>query len=1323
MLTCLIALVISFTAMPEEYESLASLAREDAQRTIKMGYMKKEYSMQAGFYSFPGLEFKLPTALTGSEAAEISGYAIKKNKLAFVSKRHMNTEKLINRPRTIFVDHKTQKLYNMKSKIVDDGEVSIFDCEVVNPYTVFTRLKFYSDPQPYIERQITDEISAGVSCSRAGGFSNYSQCTANLNLNWEKPEEDQDPFDLRPVGKSIPNVPGFKSYLGAYINASAGFKVETTGLFKMRTELDFSFSAMGGIGLGLPKKVVDVSTPEMELEVPIRAIKFHFLGFKLSCGVYAFLDASIDDITATLPEELEYLYKVHFYAKKHLVVTSNGLDDVPWVYKFEPREEKSTPKGTLKDFILGIKLNFTPKVKIGLRMKIELGDIADAAVQAGFQYTVPMEFGFDQNKCVFPYLYGSAESVLDIFIEIPGINVLGFEILPNIFIPYNIFKKDLPIPYCLFDSNRAMEGVENLVFDQMIPSVFIHPKKFEITDQYEHNRKRISNQMILNNKGKTETFNLRDTAYNPTTTFKSGRAFVFTNISSDASIWYRVIWQDPWIFPEIKKDYDDDIKLYQDFHGTVKHYRGIWEDMLSFKGTVGVVITTDIYRSFNVEIQKEFDAPSDKQYVSFHTRVPNNTIYGLITHGDDFPYTSGLTGFKTYDDTIKTVDEIQRGEYKGKDPIKFIIRNLILKENNVDLSNNLAKIYVDLIHDGDTNNIVIFSDDYWKFKNVNNDDFNYIFPSLLQSPDDQIRISIETNVRSGSYDASYSRSIQFSLSVLQEHKTRVFKFSQDNSPDWDLTVKVEEYIPTVIMQIDSQARTGVKGIVCKIYRTRTNTIEFNLDENEQYGIIQFGVKIGSQGIIGKLGCTIQLPEDLQPLSSHFMQLSDGTYVFDLKTGQTWYKDEDGYNYVSIPIRSSNFSDVSYTATLIDIFLSPKDGNGMCGNNPTMVLEAGTNMKSGCIDLPPFNREFSILSSLNGIQQEDVDHGAWMFHRFSLENHSYSRAYFSMITNKFEFSDTVSSIFLSEKDIERYLSYSKRDAFEFKCSRCGSIEVEHKDKSRENLTLKAKNAWAFTPKAAEDLFFYAICSDDSKAYCRISIDLDEDEVTHIKLPSSNGIIDLAKNISSGEIVSGITDFLIANRSKLEIVKLFNGVIQKLSTIANEGVLKVIYTKLEGTDFTEISLSLDDVLIPMSGSKLYDDIAGVLDILGVDYKGMNSSTLELGNEGLIKVATNLITSLFGKNTMKGKSRLLDDEESIAQIGYVVDLPLSYIKSIEVVQTSRSSLDNNDRGKSRIIIIAASAVASIVFVAIVVVIAIVIFVKKVRKLTESENEIMTA
>lgn len=185
MLSCLLALGVSLSPIPNKYKDIANKARENSRQTDKLKHNKQEYSYQPGFYSYPGVEFKLTSTLTGSDAAEISGYAIKRNKLAFISKRDLNTEKLINRPKTIFVDSKTQKLYIMKSKLADDGEVSIYDCEVVNPYTVFTRLKFYSDPQPYTDYRITNDISTGVSCSRAGGFSNYSQCSASLNINWE----------------------------------------------------------------------------------------------------------------------------------------------------------------------------------------------------------------------------------------------------------------------------------------------------------------------------------------------------------------------------------------------------------------------------------------------------------------------------------------------------------------------------------------------------------------------------------------------------------------------------------------------------------------------------------------------------------------------------------------------------------------------------------------------------------------------------------------------------------------------------------------------------------------------------------------------------------------------------------------------------------------------------------------------------------------------------------------------------------------------------------------------------------------------------------
>lgn len=1137
-----------------------------------------------------------------------------------------------------------------------------------------------------------------------------------------KPKDNEDPFDLKPIAKEIPGVDRFKAYVGAYINATAGFKVETTGLFKMRADLDFSFSAMGGLGLSLPKVLLNVSSPSYEYEVPIKALSFGFLGFNLSCGAYAFLDASIDDVSVTLPDELDYMYKVHFYAKKHVVVSSDGVDDVPWEYKFEPREESSVPRHALKDYFLGIKLDFTPRVKIGIRLKVQLGEVADGAIQAGFQYFQPMQFGFNQYKCLFPYLYGKAFSMLDVFLEIPGINVLGYSVLDSLYLPFPIIRKDIPIPYCLFDSLRALEGVENLVFNQTIPSVFIHPKKFQVANQYEYSTKRISNQMILRDKGIEQKFDLIDTAFNPTSYYESGRAFVFTNITSDAVVWYRLIWQDPWLFPEIRKYDYESIKLYEDYHGTVKHFRSVWEDILTFKGTVGVDITTDIFRSFNVEIQKEFDAPGDKEYVSFHAKVPNYTTYGLITHGDNIPYTSGKSSFNTYDDTIKDVSEIQQGEYKGQDPIKFIIKNLVMKQNNVDLTDNLARISVELTRDGVTKNIVTFSDEFSNFVNSDDESHNYIFSSLLSNEDDKINIRVETNEKDGNFEAHYKRNVTFPLALLKEHKTHNFILKEKDQPDWEVTIKVEEYIPTVIMQIDSKGKSGVKGIVCQIYRSEKDTIEFTLDENEQYGILQFVYKTGGQRINDKMSCIIKLHEDLQPLCSNFLQLNDGVYIINLEEGQTLYETHDGY-YISIPIRSSNFTNARYKASLKNVFVRPIDGGAMCGSNPTIPMYAGTNIISGCIELPPFNKNFILISDIDGITEEDRDHGSWIIHKYSLPNISRQRFTFSLMTNKFEFSEKLSSIYLAKSNLKKYLSYSNREALEFKCNRCGSIEVEHEDKSIENLTLKANNVWTFDPKVAEDLFFYAICSDESKAYCRVSIDLNKDQVTHIKLPSTNGIIDLVRDIAQGEIVSGLTNFLLTNRTKLEIVKLFNGTIQKLPESVREGILSLIYTKLEGTDFTEISLILGGNPIPMSGSKLYDNIAGVLNILGIDSKSMNSNTLNLSKEGVIKVSNKLISSIFGKKSRKGRSRLLDYDESIEEISQIVDLPKSYIRGIEVIETTRKdeSIKSSAARNSKVLVTASVSIAVIAAVAIVIVVGIVIFVKKLRHQADSTGEEM--
>lgn len=1309
MFLALLSLSVSFSQIPSAYKEIAQLAKQNAQASKLKGHKYREASKTAGFYSFPGLEFKLPATLTGSDAAEIAGFAIKKNKLAFVSRRNYINEKLINQPRTVFVDSKTQTLYNLKKKLADDGEVSVFECEIMNPYAVFTRLKFYTSPQLQETRQIYENVTADVGCSRAGGFSNYSQCTANINMFWQEPKEDQDPFDLEPIAQDIPYVDNFKARIGAYINAKAGFKVETTGLFKLRADLDFELSAIAGIGMSLPRVLLNTSTPKYDWEVPIKGVKANFLGYNLSCGAFAFVKTSIDDVVATLPDELDYLYKVHFYAKKHVVVATSGIEDVPWEYKFEPRQESSRPQSTLQDYILdGIQLKFLPKFDIGVRLKIQMG-VVDAALSAGLNYEQPMQFGFNQYRCLFPYLYGKAFAKLDAYLEIPGISVLSYPVLGYQYLPYPILRRDIPIPYCLFDSLWSLEGVQNLVFNESVPSVFIHPKKFEVYGQYEKATKRISNQMVLKDKGEERVFDLIDTAFNPTPIRESGRAFVLNNISGTAEIWFNLIWHDPWLFPEIKKYDYQSIKLYEDFHGIVRHYRSVWEDVLTFKGSVGVEISVDVYRSFNVAIQKEFKAEGDKEYLSFHSYVPNTTTLGLITHGYNIPYTCGLSSFNAYDNTLRDISEIQNGQYQGKNPVKITIKKLMILYGVPD---NMVKISVEMVRNNVTDNIITFFETYSSFHS--GVEHSHVFSAFLVNDDDMINIIVESNAKTESTSSSYTRRTTLPLAAFQVPRTLEFKLGlPGKQPDCELEIGVDHYVPTVVMQIDSKGKSGVKGIVSKIYRSVTDTIESTLEDGEQYGILQFAFKTFKINVDNEqFSCIITMDEDLQPLCSNFHLLSKGLYVINLEHDETMYKVDGGY-YISIPIRSSYSGKKTYHSTLKTVFLRPDGNSAMCGKFPTIPGYSGTSIPSGCIEMAPFRENLITLSNEDGIVREDKMHDGWVLHKFSLPGVYTKRFTFSLISNKLVFSNTVSSLFMDIQDMKKYFSYKKRPSFDLECSRCSSIEVEHENKTVENLTIKAFNVWTYTPTEVEDLFFYAICSDESKAYCRTTIPLDKDVVTHIKLPSAIGIIDLAKNLtSSGDVVSGLTDFLLSNRSQLDVVKMFEGVIEKYSDNITAGVLKLVYTKLKGTDFSELSLKLGDKQIPFSGSKLFDDINDVLEVLGIDPTKMNSNTLNIDKEGLIKVATALIKKKFGQ---EAKSRLLDDEESIDKIGRVVDLPRSYILRVEVVEDVR---DENSLSAHRVGVIAGATVGVIAVIAIAIIVVVVFVLKKSKESSLNEE-----
>lgn len=88
--------------------------------------------------------------------------------------------------------------------------------------------------------------------------------------------------------------------------------------------------------------------------------------------------------------------------------------------------------------------------------------------------------------------------------------------------------------------------------------------------QYEYSTKRVSNGLLFSDKYQKGIFSLIDTKFNPRLYYESGRAFIFTNVTLKAAIWFKLTWQDPWELPEIKKYYSSSIKLFDDFHGAAK---------------------------------------------------------------------------------------------------------------------------------------------------------------------------------------------------------------------------------------------------------------------------------------------------------------------------------------------------------------------------------------------------------------------------------------------------------------------------------------------------------------------------------------------------------------------------------------------------------------------------------------------------------------------------------------------------------------------------------------------------------------------------------
>ncbi|KAK8843218.1 hypothetical protein M9Y10_025069 [Tritrichomonas musculus] len=433
----------AYSLIPKEFAPLAKKALESV-KYRKLMTEKKINMLQPGSYETEGIKFKLSKTLFGPPAKEIKGHAYENNYLAIVPNKKYNSSK--NFTNSAFA--LDQKMYLLRSIKASDESVAIYNVTEIDVHYIITEIIMYTTN----ENSKTNKSCATISSS--------------LNFNWDEKENT-------PVFRTIiPSFSNVKFGLGTKIKASASARLHSRGTSYL--QLDMILKIEGSFGAGIrtiagQNFINDAALYGKDSQIWGQSLKL--FGFEFKSGLFAYIDASIVDVSLNTAIDFTFMQGYNFEAYNKIVVCtgfpSPGYTTTGWQSKAEKIDivNKATQNGPQDTYVTS--LSFTPRVDIGIKLGLEMPGSTSSWLKAGIRGEINFNFGADPVMCDFPYLIGKVEPVISLFVGYDGLKILGFEVAPSFEKTWELYKKTI------FDRECAF-------LDVKVSPEFITVKKFKI---------------------------------------------------------------------------------------------------------------------------------------------------------------------------------------------------------------------------------------------------------------------------------------------------------------------------------------------------------------------------------------------------------------------------------------------------------------------------------------------------------------------------------------------------------------------------------------------------------------------------------------------------------------------------------------------------------------------------------------------------------------------------------------------------------------------------------------------------------------------------
>jgi len=426
---------LAHSSIPKEYRSLVEKAQKAA--TIKRSPALLDDYLDPNFYDYDGISFTLNDRLISPNVHGIRGHSLSNNVLALV----LDSASLIT-SRTVYIDPSSQGFYRIKDLLGTEGTTSLYSVSPVDPTMVLTNLRMNTAPLH----------DSGYNCDfdvpNLG-----TQCRAWYGVNWDE-------------GKPLPNprpttIPDLLYYAGAIGEASGSANVHFHGLRNIEVDFSFALSLTAGLGLEFNRTKIGTSFHVADVDIPLYGKSISILGVKISFGLNAFIGFDFNELSIELPQPLLYFRSYNAtLSRTGSYTTGSGISSEPWDFSITPGVESTLPKN-VSEFFKTIVFDVSPGISAGISLSFIIGSAVDSSLKLGGTADFDFKFSADKDLCAFPYLIGTAETKLGVFIQATPLTILGHDFIKPFSKSWNLWDSGVSPKRCLISKSNALNYHNN----------------------------------------------------------------------------------------------------------------------------------------------------------------------------------------------------------------------------------------------------------------------------------------------------------------------------------------------------------------------------------------------------------------------------------------------------------------------------------------------------------------------------------------------------------------------------------------------------------------------------------------------------------------------------------------------------------------------------------------------------------------------------------------------------------------------------------------------------------------------------------------------